>query len=96
MIIRFNIKPIRKKEKITLKELSHKTGISTTHLNDIENNNKMPSMIFAILIAKELRVNQRTISNWEVGERQPTLDTLEVIAKYFNVSYDYLLGLTDE
>lgn len=56
MIIRFNIKPIRKKEKITLKELSHKTGISTTHLNDIENNNKMPSMIFAILIAKALRV----------------------------------------
>jgi len=47
-------------------------------------------------LAKELRVNQRTISNWEVGERQPTLDTLEVIAKYFNVSYDYLLGLTDE
>lgn len=56
MIIKFNIKPIRKKEKITLKELSHKTGISTTHLNDIENNNKMPSMIFAILIAKALRV----------------------------------------
>ena len=47
-------------------------------------------------LAKELRVNQRTISNWEVGERQPDLDTLEVIAKYFNVSYDYLLGLTDE
>ena len=47
-------------------------------------------------LAKVLRVNQRTISNWEVGERQPTLDTLEVIAKYFNVSYDYLLGLTDE
>lgn len=56
MIIKFNIKPIRKKEKITLKQLSHKTGISTTHLNDIENNNKMPSMIFAILIAKALRV----------------------------------------
>ena len=47
-------------------------------------------------LAKELRVNKRTISNWEVGERQPDLDTLEVIAKYFNVSYDYLLGLTDE
>ena len=47
-------------------------------------------------LAKELRVNQRTISNWEVGERQPDLDTLEVIAKYFNVSYDYLLGSTDE
>ena len=47
-------------------------------------------------LAKELRVNQRTISNWEVGERQPDLDPLEVIAKYFNVSYDYLLGLTDE
>lgn len=56
MIIRFNIKSIRKKEGITLEQLSHKTGISTTHLCDIENNNKMPSMIFAIIIAKALRV----------------------------------------
>ncbi len=47
-------------------------------------------------LAEALCVKQRAISHWENGDRQPDLDTLEVIAKYFNVSYDYLLGLNDE
>lgn len=39
-----NLKPIRLKEGLTLKELSLKTGISTTYLNDLENlNRKNPS-----------------------------------------------------
>ena len=57
MVIKFTIKSIRKEQKLTLKQLSYKTGISTTHLNDIECNYKMPSLIFAIKIAKALKVN---------------------------------------
>ena len=57
MVIKFTIKSIRKEQKLTLKQLSYKTGISTTHLNDIESNSKMPSLIFAIKIAKALKVN---------------------------------------
>lgn len=57
MIITFNIKFIRQQKGITLKQLSLKTGISTTHLSDIENNLKMPSLIYAILIARSLKVN---------------------------------------
>ena len=57
MVIKFSIKGIRKEKKLTLKQLSYKTGISTTHLNDIESNYKMPSLIFAIKIAKALKVN---------------------------------------
>lgn len=57
MVIKFTIKGIRKEKKLTLKQLSYKTGISTTHLNDIESNSKMPSLIFAIKIAKALKVN---------------------------------------
>lgn len=57
MVIKFTIKGIRKEKKLTLKQLSYKTGISTTHLNDIESNYKMPSLIFAIKIAKALKVN---------------------------------------
>lgn len=37
-------------------------------------------------------VNQ-TISFWEMGVREPDLDTLVEIAKYFQVSVDYLLGI---
>ena len=57
MVIKFTIKSIRKEQKLTLKQLSYKTGISTTHLNDIESNSKIPSLIFAIKIAKALKVN---------------------------------------
>ncbi len=46
-------------------------------------------------LAKELDVSQRCISSWETGFRQPDLKTLEKIAKYFNVSADYLLGLDE-
>ncbi len=37
-------------------------------------------------------VNQ-TISFWENGSREPDLDTLVLIAKFFDVSVDYLLGV---
>ena len=57
MVIKFIIKDIRKEQKLTLRKLSYKTGISTTHLNDIESNYKMPSLIFAIKISKALKVN---------------------------------------
>lgn len=57
MVIKFIIKDIRRGQKLTLKKLSNRTGISTTHLNDIESNYKMPSLIFAIKIAKALKVN---------------------------------------
>ncbi len=40
-------------------------------------------------------VNQRTVSNWENGKREPDLVTFVKIAKFFEVSADYLLGLED-
>ena len=54
------IKQIRKKENMTLKRLSQKTGISTSHLNDIENNLKQPSfeIIFRISQALQVELNQ--------------------------------------
>lgn len=44
-------------QNLTLKDLSRMTGISTTHINDIENQNKMPSFIFVVLIAHALHVD---------------------------------------
>ncbi|MGN0814285.1 MAG: helix-turn-helix domain-containing protein [Candidatus Coproplasma sp.] len=35
----------------------------------------------------------QTISFWENSKREPDLDSLVTIAKYFNVSADFLLGL---
>ena len=46
-------------------------------------------------LAKQLNVSQRSISSWETGFRQPDFETLERIAKFFDVTADYLLGLGD-
>lgn len=46
-------------------------------------------------LAKKMGVGQRTVSNWELGARQPDYDTLIKLAKYFEVSTDYLLGVAD-
>lgn len=39
---------------------------------------------------------QSTIGTYERGMRQPSLENLITISNYFNVSIDYLLGITDE
>lgn len=47
-------------------------------------------------IAKFLDVTQVAYSCYEIGRRQIPLDALVKLAKYYNVSVDYILGLTDE
>ena len=46
-------------------------------------------------LAKYLNVSYRTVSSWEAGTRQPDYEILISLCKYFDVSADYLLGLTD-
>lgn len=50
------IKEIRKQKNMTLEELARRSGVSTTHINDIENNRKEPTLTIAICIAKALNV----------------------------------------
>lgn len=46
-------------------------------------------------VAKFIGIGERTYQRYEYGERLPTSDVLIKLAKYFEVSVDYLLGLTD-
>ncbi len=46
-------------------------------------------------ICSELGVTQQTLSRYEKGQRQANLDFVVRAAKYFNVSADYLLCLSD-
>lgn len=43
-------------------------------------------------IANMFNIKEATVSAWEVGKAQPSIDTIIVLAQYFNVSTDYLLG----
>lgn len=48
-------------------------------------------------IAPMLGVTRSAVGNWEQGIREPDRETLEVIADFFNVDMNYLLGTqTDE
>lgn len=46
-------------------------------------------------LGKQLGVCNQAVSFWENGQREPDFDTLVEIAKYFNVSTDFLLGIED-
>lgn len=47
-------------------------------------------------IADYLHIKQNTYSQYENGHRQIPVDCLIALAKYYNTSTDYLLGLTDK
>ncbi|MDE6597271.1 MAG: helix-turn-helix domain-containing protein [Clostridia bacterium] len=47
-------------------------------------------------LAKDLQLSNASISYWETGKQEPTAEAIFKLAKYFNVSADYLLGLTDD
>lgn len=50
------LKQVRQNKSVTLNRLSEKSGISTTHINDIENNIKSPSLFIMARLAKALDV----------------------------------------
>ena len=47
-------------------------------------------------LADYLHIKQNTYSQYENGQRQLPVDVLIKLAKYYKVSTDYILGLTDK
>ncbi|MDE6605836.1 MAG: helix-turn-helix domain-containing protein [Clostridia bacterium] len=46
-------------------------------------------------LARAIGVSVASISDWSTGKVQPTAENIYLVAKYFNESSDYLLGLED-
>lgn len=46
-------------------------------------------------LADSMRISKSALNMYERGERQPNFETLELIADYFNISIDFLLGKVD-
>lgn len=57
MKIEILLKNIRKERGLSLEKLAKMTGISSSHLNYIENNEKEPSLSVMVRIAQALSVN---------------------------------------
>ena len=47
-----------------------------------------------VQLAQKLNITKQTVSNWENDNIQPSVEMLMKISSLFNVSSDYLLGLT--
>lgn len=47
-------------------------------------------------MAKRLGISRSTVGMYETGQREPDFETLEVIADFFNVDVDYLIGRTNK
>ena len=65
--------------------------------NKFKNNLKLLRQekgIGQVELAKKLCVSKGIISLWENGLREPSMSSLIEIAKFFNVSIDFLVGLT--
>ncbi|MDK2920059.1 MAG: hypothetical protein PWQ37_2792 [Candidatus Petromonas sp.] len=46
-------------------------------------------------LANKLNLTKANISKYETGRIEPNIETINFLAKFFNVSVDYLLGRTD-
>jgi transcriptional regulator with XRE-family HTH domain len=47
-------------------------------------------------IAKETKISRGTLNNYENSKTEPKLSTWEALAKFFNVTPQYLVGWSDE
>ena len=47
-------------------------------------------------LAKVINRSYQAYSQYELGKRQPSIDMIVIIAKFYGISSDYLLGLTDD
>lgn len=43
----------------------------------------------------QMKVSKQAVCRWENGERQPSLEMIVRISEFYNVSTDYLLGVSD-
>lgn len=47
-------------------------------------------------LVKILKMHKTTYTNYEQGKREPPFDFIIKIAKFYNVSIDYIAGFTDD
>ncbi len=44
-------------------------------------------------LAEELHFSLSIVNKWENGKKNPSVETIKILAKFFNVTTDYLLGM---
>lgn len=60
-------------------------------IRQLRKKNNMTSKVFGNIF----NISESSVSLYESGKRRPSIELLIKISNYFNVSTDYLLGITD-
>ena len=47
-------------------------------------------------LAEKVGISRSSANNWELETRSPSVEVLALLADYFEVSADYLMGRTDK
>lgn len=48
------------------------------------------------LLAEQLQLSNASVSYWETGKQIPSAEVVFKLAMFFNVSADYILGITND
>ena len=67
-------------------------NLFATRLNDFIRETGLSKRKFA----ERAGISAMSVSDWTTGKIQPNAESIYLICKEFDVSADYLLGLTDE
>jgi transcriptional regulator with XRE-family HTH domain len=57
---------------------------------------RINSELTQMTVEMDTGISQSVLSKYENGELHPTYQNLIILSKYYNVSVDYLMDLTDE
>ena len=69
----------------------NKTSKFAERLKELRKERNMSQMDLALAT----HISQSAIAKWELEKTEPTASALIILAKFFDETTDYLLGLTD-
>ncbi len=56
---------------------------------------RIEKKVSQVEIGQLLNMSKMAISHWEKGNSEPSIEQLKILARYFDVSVDYLIGFSD-
>ncbi len=62
------VRKVRKEKHMTILQLSEATGISKSHISDIERGKKMPTLYVICLLAEGLMVDVKKLFDYNITE----------------------------
>lgn len=90
------LRELRRARNISQLKLSMDLQLNQNAISRYETGLREDSDCTQAQMAKILNCSQQVYSNYELGQRDIPTDILIKLSEYYNVSTDYLLGLTDK